>query len=479
MKAKKLISILCAVAMMTTFASCGTKSETEESDGVKTLTWLVPGDKQSGQDQVMEAVNKITEQEIGAKLDLQFIDAGAFTERMTMKMASSDDYDMCFTGFVNPYAQAAENGGLLELDSLLENYPELKASIPENVWEGSKYKGHIYAVPNMQIQVSTYALQFKKDLVDKYNFDVSSVKHVEDIEPFLEAVKNGETGIYPFRTNYGITPWICADYETINGDIAIKKDDGHKVFMRYDTDEFKQGVYKMYDWFKKGYIRADVASVTDDTQDYNAGKYAVSSTTWKPGAEEITKSTLGYDVVYATLNEPYMGIGTGTGTMIGINKKCKDPDLAMKFIQLINTNKELYNLICFGIEGVNYNLTADGKVQYIDGSGYAPKADWKFGNQFNALLLEGQDDDLWEQTENYNASAVNSPLLGFSFSTENITNEISQASSVSEEYKVLNCGAKDPDTYFEEFKEKMKVAGKDKLLEDAQRQVDEFWASKQ
>lgn len=478
MEKKKIISILCAAALIMPMTACGGEKKETGNDGVKTLTWLVPGDKQSDTPKVLEEANKIIEQEIGARLDLQFIDAGAFTERMTMKMASSDDYDLCFTGFINNYAQAAENGGLLEIDELLDTVPDLKAAIPEAVWEAARYKGNLYAVPNMQIMTSTIAVQFKKDLVDKYNFDVTNVKTINDIEPFLEMVKNGEKGIYPYRTNYGITPWICSKYETINGDVAIDINDGTKAFLRYNTPEFKEGVYKMYDWFKKGYIRQDVASVTDDTQDYNAGKYAVSLTGWKPGIEQITKASLGYDVVFAPLNEPYMGIGAGTGTMIGISKKCKQPELAMKFIELINTNKELYNLICFGIKDVHYNLTDEGKIKYIDGAGYAPKADWKFGNQFNALLIDGQEDGLWEETQAYNDSAKKSPLLGFSFSTENVVNEISQCSTVSSEYKVLNSGAQDPDTYFDEFVSKMEVAGANKIADEAQKQIDEFFAQK-
>lgn len=476
MKFKKVLSAVCAALVTLSLAACsgGQTAQQTGKNGVTTLSWLIPGDKQADQERVMAEVNKIAEDKLGVHFDIQFIDAGAYTERMTMKMASGDNMDLFFTGFINPYNQAAENGGLLQIDELLDTVPALKNSVPQVAWDGAKYKDHIYAVPNMQVMNYTVAVQFKKDLVDKYNFDVSSVKHINDIEPFLEQVKNGEPSLYPYRTNYGITPWICSEYETINGDVAIDIDDGSKAFMRYDTPEFKEGVYKMHDWFKKGYIRPDVASVTDDTQDYNAGKYAVSLSTWKPGQEEIVKASLGYEVVYAKLNAPYVTIGAGTGAMTGISKKCKNPELAIKAIELVNTDKDLYNLICFGLKDVHYKLTDENKVQYIDGSGYAPKADWKFGNQFNALLLDGQQDDLWEVTQAENDGAKPSPLLGFSLSTEDITNEISQCSSVSAEYKVLNCGAENPDTYYDEFIQKMKVAGSENLLKEVQSQIDAF-----
>ena len=55
--------------------------------------------------------------------------------------------------------------------------------------------------------------------------------------------------------------------------------------------------------------------------------------------------------------------------MIGIGKNSKNPEKALKFIELINTNEELYNLICFGIEGKHYYLDENKQVEYIDNSG--------------------------------------------------------------------------------------------------------------
>ena len=71
--------------------------------------------------------------------------------------------------------------------------------------------------------------------------------------------------------------------------------------------------------------------------------------------------------------------------MIGISRTSKNPEKAFKFIELVNTDKDLYNLICFGIEGKHYNLDENGRVVFNDQGGYIPKACWKFGNQFNAL----------------------------------------------------------------------------------------------
>ena len=150
----------------------------------------------------------------------------------------------------------------------------------------------------------------------------------------------------------------------------------------------------------------------------------------------------------------------------------------MEFIQLINTNEELYNLISFGIEGKHYTKNDDGKISIIENSGYSPNAAWKFGNQFKAYITEGQEDDVWEETERVNNESLKSPLLGFVFDNSSVKSEISQISTVAGEYSVLDKGADDPAKYLDEYSKKMDAAGQRKVLEEMQKQVIEYWETK-
>ena len=138
-------------------------------------------------------ISKITMEKIGCKIDLQFIDAGSFQERMNMNMAAGADFDICFTsGWLNDYHLAVQRGGLMPLDALMESTPALKAEIPDYAWETAKVNGEIYAVPNMQIMTYANTQYVLKRLADKYGFDPESYNHVEDLEEFLAKVKAGE-----------------------------------------------------------------------------------------------------------------------------------------------------------------------------------------------------------------------------------------------------------------------------------------------
>lgn len=468
--------VVCVLVVVLTLGFAGCKKEVKTSEKSVTLTWLVPGDKQADLAEVLAAANAIIEPKIGAKLEIQFIDAGAFSERMTANMASGMDFDLCFTGYVNSYSKAARNGGLLDITTMIDKEtPALKEALPKYAWEAAKMSdGKIYAVPNLQVFFNYSACEIRSEIADKYNFDFSSVKTIDDLEPFLEKVKIGEKGIYPYRPNYGTSMWTdIYDYEPITCGIVIDRKN-KEILSLYDSDLYKKAVYKLHDWYNKGYIRPDVASVQDDTQDYNAGKYAFSNLSWKPGNAAVVKQSKGWDVQYVKFGKPYFNRSSATLTMTGIGHNSKNPVLALKLIELMNTNTELYNIICYGVEGKHYKLDEDKKIEYIPESGYAPKAPWKFGNQFNAILEKGQADDVWEETAELNETSEKSPLLGFVLDTDSIVSEISQVESIISEYKVMKTGAENPDNYWDTMKKRLKSAGYDKIKAEVERQVKEF-----
>ena len=467
-----IAGILCCV-----LCGCGTNIHGDRTETGTELKWLLPGDTQSDVLAVMDEVNKITEEKIGVKVDIQTIDTSAYTEKMRLNMAAKLDCDICFTGFVNPYSTAADNGGLLDITDMIDKTEGLREALPDYMWDMATLNGHIYGVPNQQILATANAIEIPAALVEKYKLDVNSINHIDDIEPFLEQIKQNEPDYYPFRPNYGLIPWQTK-YEAIVGEyVALPK--GSKssddLVYLYETEEQKHGERKLHEWYKKGYIRRDVLSIGDDTSDYRSGKYAVSFVVWKPGVEYEESNILGYDVKVIPIDKPYITKGKGLTTMWAVSRTSKHPEESLEFIKLLNTDKALYNLVCFGIEGKHYTLE-DGKVNPIPNSGYNQNgATWKFGNTFNALLMKGQDENVIEETKNINNTADKSTLMGFMLDRSSIKSEISNLSSVTSEYAGIGVGSLDPDSVNAEKYERMKSAGVERIYTEVKKQLDEYF----
>jgi len=394
-----------------------------------------------------------------------------------MYMASGNEFDICFTStWMNDYHKAAQEGGILDITDYIEKYaPALKSALPDYVFDSAKIGGKIYGVPNMQVMTHPIAVNAQKEYVKKYNFDFSSVKSMNDLDPFLGEIKANEPDKYAIKPG-NIDYWILPKWEFVIEDsnvVILKDGSSNKLEIQFNTNEFKDGLEKTHEWYEKGYIRPDISSVGDDTTDVSNGKYIVNCGNWKPGAESYDK----IPKIYAILHEPYLKRNGALSTVLSVGAKSRNPEKAVQLIELINTNKDLYNLICFGIKGTHYNLI-DGKVEKLKDVGYAPNCDWAFGNQFNAYVAVNQDDDVWEQTKKMNDEAQRSPLLGFVPDLAPIQNELSQISAVNEEFSVYKVGADAPENYWNNYMEKLKIAGQQKVLDELQKQVDKFLAAK-
>ncbi len=492
------MAVLTAIAML---GGCGAKKDPEagkseevtktveaskseeqvKKTDVPTLLWYIPGDTQTDLENINEAASRITEEKIGAKIKMQFINDGSYGEKLSMINAAGEDYDLCWVGYLSTYVDNVKQGTLLDITDMLESTPDLKAVMPESVWDSCKIEDRIYAVPNYQILCTTTGFSVNKELADKYNFDVSSITRTEDLEEFLQKVAENEKGIYPFRANWGVASFVEkgeAHTSAAKGQYLlgyVKEDGKVKVVPAYEYGHAKEKAKILYDWYQKGYIREDSASVTDDSQDARAGKYAVQATAYKPGVEAEDAIYMGGEVYSVSLSKPILQQDSARATMLGIGANSKHPEEAMKFIELINTDEELYNLICFGIEGKHYNKVGDNRIELVENSGYNPNAAWKFGNQFNAYLQPGQADDVWEQAKKINESAEKTPEFGFDPDYTDVKTQIAQCNTVIKEYNVMNKGALDPDEYFDEFEKKLYEAGLQDVLDEIQSQLDEFF----
>lgn len=471
---KRVIAILVLVVMAIGIAGCGFKQD----EGTPTLVWYLPNPKQADTPLISEEVSKLIEPKIGAKVDIRFIEPSEFSEKMSMMMASQEDFDLCFTGYTNPYLDGARKGGFLELTELLNEYgKDIKAMIPDYLWEATYVDDGIYAVPNYQSMTKSRAVYFQKALVDKYNFDVSSVKTLKDIEPFLEKIRDNEQDLFPFK---------LTDVETFYPDPYKYQETSIKnVLIDSTTKElvFEQDVPERYaarkmiqDWYKRGFIRKDVAVAQGTSQT----SYACWPTDGhRPGELEEREDAYGVELVAAPLTDFYMYRTGATTTMTAISATSKHPEKAMQFLNLINTDAEVFNLIAYGIEGKHYEKVDEKHIRKVPESTYNPGRTWSFGCVFNAYLLEGVQDDLWEQIQHRNDESEKGILIGFAADTSSVNSIISQMANIISEYDELNNGTStDLEGKTAEFNKKMEAAGKADLMKFAEEVVGEYMREK-
>ncbi len=452
------------------------------------LTWLLRSGDEQDLPLIQAEMNKIIKEEINAEVELKFIDPGSFNERLRTTIAAAEDFDITFTShWAGDFYGYVARGAFLPITDLVQQYaPKTFASMPDEFWGAVTIGGDVYGVPNYQIVARQNGVGVQKEMLNKYNFNLNNVNKLEDIEPLLKQLKEGEpqnkviflmskSGLWgETLVYYGIE-----DIGSRHTPGASYIDDPFKVINQFESNEFKQHIELMRSWYLSGYIQRDAATFNDPLSLMKSGNVLAIWNNTKPGdTEEIKVLFGGNEMEIKVLDVPFVTTNNIAATLQAINRNSKNPERAMMLLELINNHKELFNIMVFGIEDKHYKKIGENRIEPIKDSGYFPNRAWSFGNQFNAFLVPGQDDDVWEQTILLNQSAKASQLLGFVFNPEPVNSEIAQSQSVIDEFgPALWTGSVDPDEYLQEFLDKLASAGADRIIAEKQAQIDAWLAN--
>ncbi|WP_127588047.1 ABC transporter substrate-binding protein [Paenibacillus koleovorans] len=456
------------------------------------LIWYYLGSREGDAEQVYAKANEIIKAKINATVDFQPLSNADYRAKMPLKLAAGEKFDLAYTSDnVNllPYRDSVSKGGFIALDELIAKYaPQMKKAIPDNIWAATIIGGKIYAVPNYQISARTPGLMFHKAIVDKYNLKdkIKAVKKMSDLTPIFELVKKAEPNMYmamlqpSFDTldNHEKETYV----ETLDANIPVVVDFNLKVHDK------TQGAYLQLmledaklarEWQVKGFFHPDSGLAKDVTPDQRAGKFFVTRDNAKPGVEADYKNKFGYEAYVVPMGLPVLSTASISATLTGISRTSENPERAMMLLELINTDKELYNLLVHGIEGVDYKKLGPNRVEPMPGKPYIGTA-WAIGNQFNAWLLPGQEDDVWEQTKKVNSTAVPAPTIGFSFDSTNVQTEIANIISVSKKFdKTYQIGmVEDYTGLIAQYSKELQAAGLPKYIAELQKQLDAWKATK-
>ena len=446
-----------------------------------TLTQYVAGSEQPDLATVIAAVNSMLQPKINATVNLNILDWGTYDQRMNVMIAAAEPFDLCFTApWINNFYDKVNKNAYLPLDALLAKYAPISSNaVPQAYWEAAKVRGEIYGFLNYQIFARTDSLYIRNDVATDLGFDPSTIKTLEDVTPFLNAVSKNKPDMLPingglmaYYQSYHIEPVVS---EMLPG--AIYMDDKNaRVFNQFTSPEYLQLFLLLRDWYQQGYFPKDIATL-DTNILRRAGKFAVETGgTYKPGGVAELASMMNLDADIFTevlLSETYASTSSTAASMHAISRTSQNPERAMMYLELVNTDKELYNTLCFGIEDTHYTLDTDGYVESVANSGWNPATDWMFGNQFNALYRKGNEKGNWEKTIQLNEDAAVSPILGFVFDPTSVRSEIAQCQAVTAEYlSLFSFGSADLDRTLPEFQERLRNAGSERIVAEMQRQLD-------
>ncbi len=450
---------------------------------------------------VEDEVNKILAPKIGAKLKFKTYGFSDAAQKTTLMLQSGEACDLISVGSFVPYLPAVATGGLRPLDDLLPKYaPNLWARYKPEWWNASRVTGKIYTALNYTGWTSYAGFWARSDLIDKYKFDWKSTKKWEDWEPLFDNIVKNEKGVTPilgsdiwgqvwFAPYWGYDPIDDAIGSGRGGALLGMKvgDKTRTVKLALDTPEYKEALALARKWYSKGYFDKDI--IPDNDMIAKRGQLGFGVFMFPGTGDFSTKSMADAEWKAVPINTQHLQqktlLTTGIGrTGVSVCATSKNPELAVKYIEEVNQNPALYNLLNFGIEGKHWEMK-DKANKIIgmpagvtnDNVTWLPNTYWQFGDPRQLYLTDPTDIGVWDRIDKGVAEADISPVMGFTFNRKPVEKEIAQVNTVAKEFEGLNRGRfENIDAKLAEYKTRLKDAGIDKIIAEMQKQVND-WAA--
>ena len=524
---KKLLALLLAMVMVFGLVACGgsatptteppqvdappaeTNAPVEDTLPPVTLKMWFHGSTVTpdASATVMAELNKYLQEKIGVTLEPIWGTWGDFDTATVTALTGGDDVDIYFTcnWSANEYNKYARDGYWVMLDELLPTYgADLLETIPEGIWNCAKTNGYdgmgIYAVPALKDTATQYCWDVNGTLLAELGYDVDAVCEAgldfysAEFEAMLKAAKDAKgNDFYPLLIEAVVLERMATTTAIVTGDISggnvlsyyydaanPSKDIGSQIVNKYATPEFEAFAKKVYEYAQKGYISPSCQS-TATANDYrtatqNSGEYLFGTQSYAFGCELDYATARGIDVRMVPAAAAYMDCTSGQGAMMAISVTSKNPERALMFLNLLNTDPYVMTMLNYGVEGYTYNTNDDGTISFINENraNYSP---WTNGVGNVRILppTDAQGVDFWDRFSAYYNAAEALPYGGFLFDGSALETEQAAIANVYAEYGFnLMSGAVNPDEVLPEFLAKLEEAGITALVEAANEQMAEY-----
>lgn len=498
-----LLAMISALTLSFSAAGCGGKWPT---DRIRYVIFASGGSLDDS-DRIKASVNKITRERLGFEVELEYLGYTDFISKVGLYLNSREKVDMFYSGSVLSglsYSARASRGDFKDITTLLPEYaPDVYASMGEDIWKAAKVNGKIYGVINEQIFARSVGLAIDEQVAAAINLtqeriDEEGLTYRQCINMAMEYIAADETispkGKVPsttlvignawqdiFMQNYALDP-LGTD-ALVPGIIESEKN-STELINQYESEYFREFIDFCKEMHEKGYIVKD-----QDSNPITANQRVRITGTYKPGSEAVLYSAVGRKFKQFRFGTPLLTTYNVTTSMTAINTLSPNADKCLQFINLMYTDKEFYNLVAIGEEGIDYewkkgrdeNGELYDYISYVKTGKYKLNTDWSIGTEFNAYRKYLQSATVVEDTKKLNAEGLKSPAYGFTFRPSNstITSIIDSCYATVEPYInrfLVGTYDKTKTTteLMAEINSKLKTIGLDQIISAKQAQLDAF-----
>ncbi len=507
---KKLLAMLCALVMvMGLMPVVLAESAIDTSEHVK-IVYLVTGDKPTNRtDEVLAKINEILTEKINAELEFRWIEWTDWQTQYNLALATqSGDIDLIGTAtdWLDAWPNAQKGAFLPLSEEMLQTYaPQTWASVSQAHWDLCKYDGQIYLMPeDNYAQWTNHGFMYRGDWAAEAGLE-NGVHSWEDLGVYFQYVKDNKEGVIPWDANgngSSYSPQMAGGWQASHtGNIAIEgfpvaifygesKDNPYTLSRYYlEGDELVNFAKTMKAWADAGYWRADVLNYTGDVvaemEEGQTAAHQHHTQTWTGERTTMERKQPGSNLGFFYFGEEaknLISLNITHGAM-AVAAQSKNPERALMVYDLMRNDPEIYRLMQYGFEGEMYTVDENGLFSRPEG--FTDSTD---GVSFN--FWWGRNDNLeyrnaqldWDAIAalyaEYDQVKIDYPYGQYIYDNSMIGPMMDNLSNVYNTYmpRIVFGMNDDPEALVAEFRQALKDAGIDMVMEEVQSQLDAVYA---
>lgn len=427
----------------------------------------------------IEKLNPYLEEKIGVKLDVECIGWGDWGNRRSVIINTNEYYDIIFGDSGNLRQDVAIGAYLDITDLLAENAPGLLELIPSAYWDACRIGGRIYGVPTYKDSSITQYFVWDTEVLKELGLEEAAANchTLADATPILKEIKE-KKNITPFplsKDGVSQIPFIFDGMGAGLNGLGVRYNDAEaKVVKVFEEEDVMAQLKVVREWFEEGVINADAAS-TAEGPSYKACFLAQG---WSSAAKTVWGPNMGKELVAYTYGPTILSNDSVLGSVNYISVNSEHPAEALKFLDLLNNDSRVRDAFYYGLEGDNFEYTAEGRVHKNPDSNWG-MAGYTQGTFFTVTPTDDVEFNQWDEVRELNDAAEPSVLLGFAFDTSELNDQITNCKSIWDRYHAeLLTGAIDPEQGVKDMYAEMEAEGLNEIMTEAQAQIDAWMATK-
>lgn len=494
--------------------------EVKELDPVTIQFWIGGPGKQKDSDRVWEAFNeKLQEYVPNTTVEITCMPTAEYKEKYPQMLASGEAVDLTWiASWVTGSNQLIMDGNLMALDDLVDEYGQgIKETLGEDVldmhrypkddklyylisWQGLYSNVRAFKVPTELAQLAGDTwLEDTQKVVTKWWNEYSSPDDLQavfdQLDIYFAALKENDK-LYAGLTQATFGAWLYPNRLSSESSLQMYNigvphmDESFTVIDTIQSDYYRVYAQNMAEFYKKGYIRSDIASLEKNTLSFvKGGEYTPNTSVidvhndLTPSAAQMYSATAGVDISLIQIeNEGYLSKGDATAMAIPY---CADePERAMMVLNALYTEPELYQLLIYGFEGEHYTDNGDGTITTDYGAQGTSDSNyglwkWTVGTCKNSLVTQADVAGYYDELQAQEKDAIISSFINFVFDDSNVTDVVASLKAIDGEYKSMIDNGYMGDEWeatLDKWISERKAAGVDRLIEELQNQINDYVA---